>query len=379
MIDRPRQLRRASLWSTPNLLAAYYVTRAFMFAKSGLPQVADVLMVGLFARLRPPDLRWMSVRYMPYVGLVAWVCLVNGTWAVLQWERQFLVFASYYVFNLLVFTLIVRTWLREPERTAETLHLAAPVAVAVQLAITVADSGSRSTGTFNNPNQLAYFGLCALSVYLLTAPVATASRYRDFFVVGLVCWLELKAMSRAGIVAAGLVVLHWARGAVVTPRVRAAVVTAGVVAVAFVAIPELAGTLLPEDNLVTNVVDRFNARMTTYDELTARNVDRIRLYSEYTLLGAGEGDLERFVYDRNNEIHSTFGTLLFSYGVIGVTLFTGFLWQVARHLRRDQYVYLAAVLLYSLTHNGLRFTYGWIVLAVLAAIGERQRLARRRT
>jgi len=115
---------------------------------------------------------------------------------------------------------------------------------------------------------------------------------------------------------------------------------------------------------------RINSRMSTYDELQARNVDRILQYSQHTILGAGEGDFDRFAYDREIEIHSTFGTLLFSYGIPGITLFGLFVLQLARRLDRRHWAHLVAIFLYSLTHNGLRFTYGWLVLALLAAIAE---------
>jgi hypothetical protein len=100
-------------------------------------------------------------------------------------------------------------------------------------------------------------------------------------------------------------------------------------------------------------------------------------YPEYMILGAAEGALYRFnesdFSDVRYEVHSTFGTILFSYGLIGSALFCLAMWQLYKisHLRYCMYVFPA--FLYGLTHQGLRFSLLWLLFAVIALLGVARR------
>lgn len=73
-------------------------------------------------------------------------------------------------------------------------------------------------------------------------------------------------------------------------------------------------------------------------------------------------------------MHSTVGTVLFSYGVIGTFLFGIVLWRIYRRSGFANFLYLAPAFAYGLTHQGLRFSLLWVLFAALAVTG-RQRQA----
>ena len=84
--------------------------------------------------------------------------------------------------------------------------------------------------------------------------------------------------------------------------------------------------------------------------------------------GMGEGAYERFSVMTGNEVHSTYISILASYGVIGL-----FLWLLcmAEFLLRKKQVWfvlvsLSGVALYWVTHNGIRNTMVWMVIALLS-------------
>jgi len=106
--------------------------------------------------------------------------------------------------------------------------------------------------------------------------------------------------------------------------------------------------------------------------LEERGYDRIWHNERYLLLGAGEGGLSRFdtAYVKNMELHSSPGTLLFSYGVVGSILFLVFTWRVIRRARLLFMITLLPPLLYTGAHQGLRFTMLWVVLAIFMAVKE---------
>ncbi len=73
------------------------------------------------------------------------------------------------------------------------------------------------------------------------------------------------------------------------------------------------------------------------------------------------------------EIHSSVGTILFSYGIVGSILFLVFTWRLIRRARWRLLILLLPPLLYAGAHQGLRFTMLWTVLAVFVALKELDR------
>jgi hypothetical protein len=104
-----------------------------------------------------------------------------------------------------------------------------------------------------------------------------------------------------------------------------------------------------------------------------RGYDRIWRNQQYLVLGAGEGGLSRFddtAYVKGMEIHSSAGTILFSYGIAGALLFLVFMWRLIRGARARLVITLLPPLLYTGAHQGLRFTMLWVVLAVFVALKD---------
>lgn len=104
----------------------------------------------------------------------------------------------------------------------------------------------------------------------------------------------------------------------------------------------------------------------TENLITDRGYYRITEYPEYWILGAGEGAyLERF--GRIMEFHSTLGNIQVSYGIIGLILFLKFLYLALKNNKfRDWYI-LFCILIYGITHNGIRNSLFWIFLALLVS------------
>ena len=91
------------------------------------------------------------------------------------------------------------------------------------------------------------------------------------------------------------------------------------------------------------------------------------------MTGAGEGGLYRFgEVDSDlqiHEIHSTFLTILFSYGLFGAAAFAAAIWRLYRLSSAGTFLYVIPPFVYGLTHNGLRFSFLWLLLAVIAVLG----------
>jgi hypothetical protein len=133
------------------------------------------------------------------------------------------------------------------------------------------------------------------------------------------------------------------------------------------------------DNTV--LIERVSDRLQTLgeqsdDSLEARGFPRVVDYPEYIVTGAGEGALYRFGEADSSdeqvqihEIHSTFLTILFSYGLFGSATFAAAIWRLYRLSSAGTFLYVIPPFFYGLTHQGLRFSFLWLLLAVIAVLG----------
>ena len=139
----------------------------------------------------------------------------------------------------------------------------------------------------------------------------------------------------------------------------------------------IAGIVLVGSGVGDHLVNQLNKRLNVFERKVSNAVDergysRILEFPEYILLGAGEGARYRFGDRHSHELHSTFGTLLFSYGVPGLLLFLGTLWMILRRKVFSIWVLASAPLVYSLTHQGMRMTWFWIFLLLVAFYGPQR-------
>ena len=132
----------------------------------------------------------------------------------------------------------------------------------------------------------------------------------------------------------------------------------------------LMGTVLFDHQVLTDIFENVHSRSLVaggkFDSIgEERNYDRIVAFPEYTIVGAGEGHLERFYPYNKNEIHSSFGNLLFAYGIPGMTLFVVLLFSLLRNSPLPVWFVVSGPIVYSLTHMGLRTTLFWIFLSLV--------------
>jgi hypothetical protein len=114
-------------------------------------------------------------------------------------------------------------------------------------------------------------------------------------------------------------------------------------------------------------------RMPQYNFFEQRGYDRITANKEYLVFGAGEGATYRFRESTiigAAEIHSSAGTILFSYGVVGSCLFLFFVWRLLKGAPMRAMVMLLPPLLYTFAHQGLRFTTLWVLLPLFVVLKD---------
>lgn len=341
-------------------LPLFMVTGIFYLLPAGGPQISDLMMVAILGvatvhgllRLRGPSLTLFV--------FVVYSFVVNAVWGFWLGGLSFYLASLYLTYNLMIFVLFVAFLERDPQRFGRLVMWAALIALAIETAYLLAGlgatSGPRRMGTFTNPNQLSYMGICFGGVVLIFAHRTRAGLWVQGLGLGLAWIVVLYGLSKAAI---GAMVL-------MTGMVALRVEKLHYTLIAGLAVAALVMTVFQEQAL------EAYARMDAIgedgdDNLAKRGYDRIWNEAEYLLFGAGEGMFARHDSAWRGELHSTFGTLLFCYGIVGFAIICTFFAQIMARRPFEFVAFVVPMFVYSLTHQGLRFTPFWILLAVVAA------------
>jgi hypothetical protein len=297
-----------------------------------------------------------------------YAALVSGVWAAYLGDVHVCAYAVFYAFNYALLAVCLRVGLVDTDRALKVIAYATAVTALVQAAAATLFSNAdsfRQTASFNNPNQLGYWSLLSMSIFLACVTRIRIKWYIQGPAIACLCYTTALSLSKAAMISlAVLLFFHFVR----SPKlILLAVIAVGIGSIS-----------LADSPIVEKVKLRLeNIGEQSDDSLYSRGYIRMIEYPEYMILGAAEGALYRFnesdFSDVRYEVHSTFGTILFSYGLIGSALFCLAMWQLYKisHLRYCMYVFPA--FLYGLTHQGLRFSLLWLLFAVIALLGVARR------
>jgi hypothetical protein len=353
------------------LLSCYLILKPFYYFQSGFPQLADMaiillVLISLFSLKMETFFRHSSIGWC--VAFIYYAAVVNVVWAILLGGQSEIAKQSlFYVYNLAVMIALVQVAYRIGRTSfMQVIFYSVACSVMIQaLLIPFSETiGGRSNLMFNNPNQLGYFGLLSLAILIVSVRFITIRPSFLFLSMTAASLLVVVSLSKAAIISALLMLVIF----MVMKRENTAfdksklymIIMVGMLLSLFL----LNGSALEQNQLVQDALHRIDSiGQSNDDSLAGRGYDRIANHPFYIFLGAGEGIPERF--DANIEVHSTLGNILFSYGIVGLAFFGGFIFQAIRKLKFVQYYPLLAVLIYGLAHNGIRHTYLWLLIALL--------------
>ncbi|MBO1922987.1 hypothetical protein [Thiomicrorhabdus sp. 6S3-12] len=338
---------------------------------SGLPQPADFVLLGFALLTYLHALGRYNIfpgKLMPisWSLMVLWVSLVVLFWSIWLFSEHFLRDALFWIYNYIIASALLYAIVAdiisfdEIKKYIQIALIISGIGVILSIGVSV-----RTTGFFNNPNQLAFYSLCALSInqvlnrgYISFKPISFVA-----FVGGAIGIFAAASMAAiAGFFALLLAHLIASRNFILMFKSFLGI---GVVTLL------LMTTNLPYISEISSIVQYRFEHAEQRDKFSGiseeRNYDRIFAFPEYTVLGAGEAHLERFYPYNENEIHSSFGNMLFAYGVIGLGLFLILILQSIIRSPLEVWFVMSAPLLYSITHMGLRTTLFWVFILVVWA------------
>jgi hypothetical protein len=357
-------------WALYPLLVPFYLmgktpTPGGHKLESGVPQIADYYLTALMAAVflglpfRLPRAAGPVLHAL--LAFAGYTALVNFGWAMLLEDGSLLKNTLFYVYDALLFLTFLTLYAHFGERLLRVTTYAVAASVLLQVALSPLGGGidpSRLALFFNDENQLGYFCVLTATIFTLGAgrfAVPPAVRLAFYGAVGYLAYLSQ------------------CRGALMGLAVLIVVSLLGRPARLLLAGAALAAVVLALE-LAPDVLARAPERLVTsgeYDSFATRGYDRIVNYPEYLFFGAGEGAYGRFRSALpGTELHSSFGTLLFCYGIVGAGCFAAALFFLGR---RDPRValYLLPAFVYGSAHQGVRFAFFWAMLAFVccAALG----------
>ena len=370
------------------LFLTYIIGDIFPVFQSGNPQPSDFVMAlvvgsvvtGLAFKIRE------SHRILALLALLLfWIWQVNffhysfdesashatGWWS----TAHFLWSNAYYLFNIGIFLAVstlfqhFNTTFIRSVRVTLLLTLMLEVAAVIVISSDAAPREPglyRSVGTYEDPNQLAYWAILALCSLLVLAP---QERLGGVEIAGIVAatFIVLSSLSRSGALGLTIVVLV----ALTTLRIRAALALLACAAVLAIILSwsntRFIGALF-EQGEAAQLASRFSENDGD-DDLAGRGYERLWRFPEHLFLGAGEGAYRRFRGGTfsETEFHSTLGSMLFSYGIVGLGLFGCFLWEVFRRAPLRHKAYFLGPMAWGLFNYGGRFSTFWVFLALVYA------------
>lgn len=348
------------------LVVAGALSPVYMFP-SGNPQPTDyvfMMLVGIVYFHSIATARGLPLFKLPlsWAGLVVWIIFHCAAYSLVLQSSDFSRTIMFWTYNAAVGSCVI--YLigcgEQCKRYIEYSICLGLVVSGVGVVVSLGDGG-RTTGFFNNPNQLAFFSLLGISSLLVLGRMSVSLKPMTVLAVlsgiaGIFSSASLAAISGFCLVVVGYLAANF------QPKkmFRVLAVVFVLAAVSFIA----------DDKAIMDIYDNVHNRTQVVDGKFGsiseeRNYDRILAFPEYTILGAGEGHLERFYPHDKLEIHSSFGTLLFSYGIPGITLFVVLLYSVLKNAPLPVWIVTAGPLVYSLTHMGLRTTMFWFFIAII--------------
>ncbi|MFA0477122.1 hypothetical protein AB4527_18595, partial [Vibrio breoganii] len=221
--------------------------------------------------------------------------------------------------------------------------------------------GERFNGFFNDPNQMAYWAVC---VY---CSLNLVNKNRAISILGLIIliFIVISTQSRSGLLGILVIVV-----ALIIDNIRLMLASYIKLAVlvmilAVCSITVLVNiTLLPKPEVTQKSetlsrVENTDAR----EQLEIRGYLRPIDYPEFLIFGAGKGLENRF--GTTNEIHSSWISIIFYYGIPGTILFSFFIYNVFKENSIVVILIGVAPFIYGISTYGLRTPIFWFFLATL--------------
>lgn len=334
------------------LFFSSYFTSKFYIFNSGLPQPSHFLILILLIYSFLNKLKLIKDISLSALSLfISYIVIINLIWAIISGSQTYLTSTIFWIFNFLTFIAFISI---EKIRfnIFQNLILLSFLIIFLCWSFGVGryNFNPRYNFFFNDPNQLAFWVLCSLSIYFLKP------NKLSLLVLLLGFLIIISSMSRSAMLGVVLIFL----GYIFNFKLNIKSLLIKLLSI-FLLLVSINLIIYHNQDEVGYLVDRF-VETDVEDQADIRGYTALGKYPEYLFVGAGQGEYNRFS-STNHEIHSTWAGVLFYYGYIGLLLFLFFLWTIWSRLSLYEKIIFLAPLVYGFSTYGLRTSIFWFFLA----------------
>lgn len=226
---------------------------------------------------------------------------------------------------------------------------------------------ARSTALFNNPNQLGYFSVCATSMaYLLLRE--GMKKFIFFSIILATSLLSALSLSKSAIITM-IMIFAWALIFERYAKIRTRFLLFACAAASLILL--MKSGIFDDNRVISRLANTMNE---TDSSLASRGYFLITDQPWLKILfGLGQHQIISIL---GHEVHSTFASILNRYGVFGLLLFSLIILQwvikLCKSYGTNGAIFIAAPpLLYGIMHNGIRFTFFWLLFAISLGFAAR--------
>lgn len=351
----------------------YVLLKPYYLWSSGLPQISDVLFIFfsisiIYIFRYELKLKYRNAIFI-FIILVFISIFVNTYYYLYYFNVESLKFPAFYLFNL-VFILYIAFTQSFNIINFENFSKIAFCSFLILFVLSpfFIDFSLRQQLTFNNPNQLGVYSMMIIMInlYLASYEKRKLNKY-NYFTLLMGIYFVVISFSMAAIagVLLSIALFFFLRSSIISLFFIFCI--SGVFTL--ISIPLLSTS---DTYLIESYESRLDRKLNTSKNvgfIKERGYDRIFNHPDYILFGAGEGLRYRFksyLIDskRSLELHSTPGSLLFSYGVFPFILLIGIL-LFSLKLNILWFFYFLTLIPYFLTHNMLRNPFLWLFFLLM--------------
>ena len=365
------------------LLSLYIITKPFYLWSSGLPQISDIILlfafiITLLTTNKKAIMQVITENRLLFF-FVLFAMIINTLYTIYYSEFDFLLHGLYYIFDLLgVITFVIS--MKYINGFKNTMSRSFKISLILQLLIYLIGLGRtygslRYMGTFNDPNQFAYY--CFLAFGFIFLLDEKKKRKKDFVFLILSVFLIYESASTGMLVGMVVFLIMYVFVVVKKAKANPRRYIVSILASIFVIFSGLMVFAVLNKNYSfftldgNPVLSRFEQKIMRVDGEEGVNLwqergyDRILFYPYYCLFGAGEGGYWRFDKAFHQyEMHATLPSILFCYGFVP-TIFV-VLWLYKRLKKQKLWVLAvySALLIESFTLINSRQVLFWVIFAI---------------
>ena len=373
------------------------ILKPYYIFKSGGLQVSDMCLVVVFIIiLLKPSLKkeynWIQKKniknFQIYILFLVCVSLINIVYFCEYRNSDFILSTLYYIFIFI--GMYIFNFVFDNKVVMEKMLTILKVNIIIQFIIYILGigryySGIRYMGTFNDPNQFAFY--IFISIILIYVINIILGKKKIPILINILGIYLIGMSLSTGILVGTIIYLiainfNTIINFIKKPNSKSIlfiVISALLVVVVVVNIwgdSKEGGKfsdIIIDSEIYGRILEKFNkvsgeANMNIFED---RGMDKLYIYPEYIVYGAGQGEYERYVEAfSQNEIHSTLPSILFYYGIIPFCILMIWIYLNIKNSNIEIKLICFSVLVESFFLLNQRQLYLWILILLVNYIKE---------